>query len=119
MTDKHEVVDKSDHPLGVQKWCLTHSMPYSSCLPMDEPCRYLDRGLVTLPQLIAELKAESDRPDSKWGRQTHTLADWWLILSEEVGEAAKEACDLHFGSVNLSSGRGPPVPVRIFGESPR
>lgn len=41
--------------------------------------------------------AERDRQDAKWGQQDHTPIEWMAILQEEVGEAAKEALEHHFG----------------------
>ena len=46
---------------------------------------------------IAQVEAEVERQGAIWGRQDHPDAVWHLILSEEVGEAAKavlEACDV-------------------------
>ena len=36
---------------------------------------------------------ERGRQLEKWGIQDHPIADWFLILGEEVGEAQKEACE--------------------------
>lgn len=40
--------------------------------------------------------AERARQDRKWGTQNHSDALWLAILSEEFGEAAKEANETHF-----------------------
>lgn len=32
----------------------------------------------------------------KWGVQTHTLAEWAVIIAEEEGELQKEMCEAHF-----------------------
>jgi NTP pyrophosphatase (non-canonical NTP hydrolase) len=42
-----------------------------------------------LDGIIEEVRAERHSQLAKWGKQAHTLADWHLILSEEVGEVAK------------------------------
>lgn len=36
---------------------------------------------------------ERGRQLQKWGVQDHPIADWFLILGEEVGEAQREACE--------------------------
>ena len=43
----------------------------------------------TLDGLIAQVRAERDRQDAKWGTQNHHPAWWMNILMEEVGEASK------------------------------
>lgn len=45
-----------------------------------------------------DVRAERARQDSKWGQQDHAPAVWIAVLSEEVGEAAREALDLTFGA---------------------
>lgn len=40
-------------------------------------------------ELRARAAEEFGRQDRKWGLQDHKLGDWWLILSEELGEAAQ------------------------------
>jgi hypothetical protein len=49
----------------------------------------------TVLELVAE---ERDRQREKWGAQHHCEVEWTTILAEEVGEAAKEALTIHFGS---------------------
>lgn len=39
--------------------------------------------------VIADILAERQRQDEKWGIQNHDSADWHLILVEEVGKAAR------------------------------
>ncbi|MFA4944913.1 MAG: hypothetical protein WC789_09465 [Lentisphaeria bacterium] len=42
-------------------------------------------------RLLANLRAERERQDAKWGEQNHHPFTWLVILLEEVGEAAKAA----------------------------
>ena len=44
-------------------------------------------------QIIKEIKAERERQDAKFGEQNHAPIMWLAILTEEVGETAKEAVD--------------------------
>lgn len=48
------------------------------------------------------VKSERQRQNEKWGIQDHNAVEWISILTEEVGEASKEAVDFHFsnGEVN-------------------
>jgi NTP pyrophosphatase (non-canonical NTP hydrolase) len=46
--------------------------------------------------IVEEVRFERRRQDDIWGQQNHDLAIWIMILTEEVGEAAKEACDATF-----------------------
>ncbi len=43
---------------------------------------------------IADVLAERERQDVKWGEQNHDPARWLMILGEEYGEACKAGCDL-------------------------
>lgn len=43
--------------------------------------------------VAAQAVAECERQDDLWGRQDHTPAQWLAILTEEVGEVAKEIAD--------------------------
>lgn len=45
---------------------------------------------------LAHIARERDRQDAKWGPQNHSPLEWMAILSEEVGEAAKEALEHHW-----------------------
>lgn len=47
--------------------------------------------------IINEVKKERQKQDAKWGEQNHKPIEWVGILTEEVGEVAKEAVDFHFG----------------------
>lgn len=42
---------------------------------------------------IDDVISERRRQDRKFGPQNHPIADWFLILGEEVGEAQREACE--------------------------
>lgn len=57
---------------------------------------WTDRQLATLPVLVDLVKRERDRQHGKWGTQTHSPAEWALILQEEEGELARELLGLHF-----------------------
>ncbi len=48
-------------------------------------------------KIYREIQAERKRQDETWGEQNHIPIEWIGILTEEVGEAAKEAVDFHFG----------------------
>lgn len=41
---------------------------------------------------------ERARQNDIWGRQRHAWPEWMSILSEEVGEAAREANQTHWGN---------------------
>lgn len=51
-----------------------------------------------MENIINEVKAERVRQNEKWGIQDHDPIQWIAILTEEVGEAAKEAVDYCFGN---------------------
>jgi len=42
---------------------------------------------------LNDVSKERGRQLTKFGVQDHPIADWFLILQEEVGEAAREACE--------------------------
>lgn len=44
---------------------------------------------------LLKVTAECQNQDTKWGIQDHSTVEWIAILTEEVGEAAKEAVDFH------------------------
>jgi len=46
--------------------------------------------------VLAHVARERSRQDAKWGPQNHSPVEWIAILTEEVGEAAKEAVEIHF-----------------------
>ncbi|MGB0428949.1 MAG: hypothetical protein ACPGLV_00650 [Bacteroidia bacterium] len=49
-----------------------------------------------MESILEEIKQERVRQNQKFGEQNHKPIEWIAILSEEVGEAAKEALDHHF-----------------------
>ena len=49
-------------------------------------------------KILLELIDERNRQNKKFGTQNHSPIEWIAILTEEVGEAAKEALELHFKS---------------------
>ena len=53
---------------------------------------------MTREQILSEIDVERDRQDAKWGEQTHSWPEWMTILLEEVGEASREAVELHFNA---------------------
>lgn len=55
-------------------------------------------NLLIMDKIINEIKAERERQNAKWGEQNHSLIEWIGILTEEVGEASKEAVDYHFNN---------------------
>ena len=46
--------------------------------------------------ILNEVRKERILQNEKWGEQNHLPIEWIAILTEEVGEAAKEALDHHF-----------------------
>ena len=44
--------------------------------------------------ILAEIVAERQKQDAKWGEQNHNPIEWSAILTEECGEVAKEALRL-------------------------
>lgn len=44
---------------------------------------------------IKDVLVERAQQDSKWGVQDHHPMMWIAIISEEIGECAKEALNLH------------------------
>ena len=67
-------------------------------------------------KIFEEIKAERKRQESLWGEQNHSPIEWIAILTEEVGEASKNALDGHFMN-DLKDGWGEPLP--ITGETKR
>ena len=49
-------------------------------------------------QMVALLAitTERDRQDEKWGVQTHSPAEWMMILMEEVGEFAEAEMEARY-----------------------
>lgn len=46
--------------------------------------------------IYAEITAERDAQDAKWGNQHHSMPIWSAILTEECGEAAEGALRVEF-----------------------
>ncbi len=61
-----------------------------------------------MESILKEVQNERLRQNEKWGEQNHNAVEWVAILTEEVGEVAKEAVDFHFANgdadVNLRAG---------------
>lgn len=49
-----------------------------------------------MDNILNEIKSERQRQNEKFGQQNHSPIEWMAILSEEVGEASKEALGFHF-----------------------
>lgn len=45
---------------------------------------------------MTEILEERERQNDKWGEQNHAPMEWMAILTEEVGEAMKEALEFHW-----------------------
>ena len=46
--------------------------------------------------IYADISAERDAQDAKWGNQSHDMPVWSAILTEEIGEVAEAALRVHF-----------------------
>lgn len=46
--------------------------------------------------VLIHVEAERHKQNSKWGPQNHAPIEWMAILTEEVGEASKEALEYHW-----------------------
>lgn len=57
-----------------------------------------DPFVLVMENVIEDVKKERQRQNEKWGVQNRSLIEWNAILTEEVGEAAKEAVDHHFAT---------------------
>lgn len=53
-------------------------------------------NLFRASMVLSEVIKERERQHAKWGQQEHTPFVWLSILTEEVGEAAKEANEALF-----------------------
>lgn len=51
-----------------------------------------------MKSIIERVQEERRRQDEKWGVQNHNPVEWIAILSEEVGEASREAVDFYFAN---------------------
>lgn len=56
-----------------------------------------DREELNTNLLIAGIEFERNQQWKKWGQQTHSLSEWSIIASEEVGEFLKEVCEVELG----------------------
>jgi len=60
-----------------------------------------------MKEVLNELQKERASQNKKWGQQDHGPVEWISILTEEVGEASKEAVDFHFkNKVKCTNERG-------------
>lgn len=67
-----------------------------------------ESGTTKQGHICTEIVQERNRQNEKWGKQEHNLVEWMAILTEEVGEASKEAVDSHFRNmVKTPEGRKP------------
>lgn len=55
--------------------------------------------------ILGEVADERERQDKLWKEQNHSPEFWLTILTEEVGEVAKEICNYHSHKDNEDSGR--------------
>lgn len=55
--------------------------------------------------VLAEVRAEREKQDARWGPQDHSPAEWLAILTEEVGEVSTEILKHRFGGRALSEYR--------------
>lgn len=53
----------------------------------------MNRNTETVIKAVCE---ERERQDRKWGKQDHVPVEWIAILTEEIGEASKEALEHHW-----------------------
>lgn len=49
--------------------------------------------MIQTSKVLLEVADERTKQYNKWGQQDHNLTTWIAILTEEVGEASKEAVD--------------------------
>lgn len=47
-------------------------------------------------QILAEIEAERDRQDDRWGIPNHHLLEWYAIFGEEAGEVGQAIVEFHF-----------------------
>ena len=55
-----------------------------------------ETGATKLGLILTEVAKEREKQNEKWGEQKHLPIEWIAILTEEVGEAAKDALDHHY-----------------------
>lgn len=98
---------KSFAPISEHMMMLTDRLAaYEDAMPLERAQELAqaekDGRLVVLPldkiRWINAILAERERQDGKWGYpQENTYCEWASILTEEVGELAKEMNELNFG----------------------
>lgn len=54
--------------------------------------------MTTFDKVYDDVLQERKLQDTKWGVQNHTPLEWLSILTEEVGELAKEVNEDHFAA---------------------
>lgn len=52
--------------------------------------------------ILKEITQERDRQQLKWGIQTHSIAEWLMILGEEYGESCKAGNECYFRDDSLA-----------------
>ena len=55
--------------------------------------------------ILDEISQERTRQQQKWGVQTHSIAEWMMILGEEYGEACKAGNEVYFRDDSLAKFR--------------
>lgn len=62
------------------------------------------RGIngIQLFGIVNEVMAERHKQFTKWGYQDCAPLEWFAILSEEIGEVAKEVVDFHMAGMNIT-----------------
>lgn len=55
-----------------------------------------------MDKIFDQIRKEKAKQNQRWGEQNHNPVEWIAILTEEVGEAARMAVDLHFKNPVLS-----------------
>lgn len=67
-----------------------------------------------MKNILEEVAAERARQNAKWGVQNRSTVEWVAILTEEVGEVAKEAVDYYFanGVANINDRVSPEVQLQ-------
>lgn len=71
----------------------------------------MSTGLDKIHDVLDEVFEERLKQLTKWGEQNHRVGDWILILSEEFGEAAKEANEIRFRKADPSNYRAELIQV--------
>jgi hypothetical protein len=52
--------------------------------------------------ILQDVSKERDRQQQKWGPQTHSIAEWLMILGEEYGEACQAGNECYFRDESLA-----------------